>query len=393
MTDRRDLEFLCICAACDRGGLEAAMMYIDAEAFSHEDLRGIFKIIQRLRAAGADGVDYAMLADAVRDAGLEVSKDYLQKITAAAWEASHAQYHARRLRDVVRADRLRAMAFRLEKLTVAPDEVIHDLQEEIESIGGDAETGEQSLGQLLLVPKSTSNIIPTGFPILDQKLGGGLRSKQLLVIGGRPGAGKTSLMTQMCAQMAFAGHKTLMVTIEMSAGEVLGRLKRSIAIDRLAEMPMWLRDDLTDFRQIDSALRTAIRQRGVQAVFVDYIQRVTVTGQDNREKEIRIISSGLKDLARDCNIPVVAGSQLKRGEGGRPKLTDLRESGAIEQDADVVILLGHHDEGEALRTFDIAKQRNGATSQNDIAFDGPRTWFTEVVSEQVDSAAYDNWNL
>jgi replicative DNA helicase len=390
MSDRRDLEFLVLCAACDRGGLEAAMMYIDDGCFAHDDLRGIWKVIMKLRATGIDGVDYAMLADAVSDAGIDVAKDYLQRIASAAWEAGHAQYHARRLRDVVRADRLRLLGMKMERMTVAPDDVVRELKQDLDDITGEAESGEQSIGQLLLAPTIASVIVPTGFPILDQKLGGGLRSKQLLVIGGRPGTGKTSLMGQMAAQMAMAGYRTMLVTIEMSGREMVSRLKRAVSVERLSELQLFIRDDLDHFHQIDSACRTAIRQRGLHAVFVDYIQRVSVPGQENREKEIRMISSGLKDLARHCNIPVVAGSQLKRGEG-RPKLSDLRESGAIEQDADVVILLGHHDDGEGLRTFDVAKQRNGATSQNDIAFDGPRTWFSEVVSETVSPAAYDNW--
>jgi replicative DNA helicase len=162
----------------------------------------------------------------------------------------------------------------------------------------------------------------------------------------------------------------------------------SFVCEELADVPLYI-DDTPAMSVLEwrAKTRRLAHQYGIQAVFVDYLQLMTAPAyKDNRQQEIAAISRGLKALGRELGIPIITMAQLNRSpegrEGHRPRMSDLRESGAIEQDADVVLLL-HREEYykredptvKGLADLIIAKQRNGPTADVELVFDHRLTTF------------------
>lgn len=258
--------------------------------------------------------------------------------------------------------------------------------------------------------------IPTGFSDLDSKLAGMQRSN-LLVLAARPGLGKTALVLNVAQHLSV--EKKIPVgffSLEMSKEELVDRLlvaqadvdawklktgrlseedftKLSEAMGALAEAPLFI-DDTPGLNILE--MRTKARrlqiEEGIRLFIVDYLQ-LADSGRkfDNRVQEVSIISQSLKNLARELQVPVLAVSQLSRAVEARgtkkPQLADLRESGAIEQDADVVIFLYREKEtvvwGEDILTrLLIAKHRNGPLGEIDLVFKGNRIRFYSVEKKR-----------
>ena len=246
--------------------------------------------------------------------------------------------------------------------------------------------------------------IPTGFVDLDNALAGFQRSN-LIILASRPGMGKTSLALNM-AQSLTVKHKLPVgfFSLEMSKEELVDRLlvaqadidawklktgklsdrdftNLSNAMGELAEAPLFI-DDTPALSILE--MRTKARRlqvdSGVELLVVDYLQLARARQLENRVQEVSEISQGLKNLARELKVPVLAVSQLSRAveQRGtkRPQLADLRESGSIEQDADVVMFLWREDD-ENLENMelDIAKHRNGPLRSIKMRFRGDRIRF------------------
>jgi replicative DNA helicase len=245
--------------------------------------------------------------------------------------------------------------------------------------------------------------VPTGYVDLDQQLAG-LQPSNLVIVGGRPGTGKTSFSLGLAAHAALDGrHPVLVFSLEMSHLELTQRLlcsearvdasrmrngrlletdwpKISHAVGRLAEAPIHIDDNphLTVMEIRAKARRLKSRQ-GLGLIVIDYLQLMTGRQKaENRQVEVSEISRGLKILARELEVPVVALSQLSRNletrSDKRPVLADLRESGSLEQDADVVIFL-YRDElynrdspDRGTAEVIVAKHRNGPTGMTQLAF-------------------------
>ncbi len=238
--------------------------------------------------------------------------------------------------------------------------------------------------------------VSTGFRDIDKKLAG-LHPANLIVVAARPSMGKSSLALNMAQNVAENGKPVAFFTLEMSREEVVQRLLSSMAsVDsnklrtgqlgpemwqklaressKLYEMPFFVDDspDLT-VTAIRAKCRRLKRKSDLGLVVVDYLQLMQgPTRSDNRQQEIAEISRSLKNLARELHVPVIAVSQLNRQleqrENKRPRLGDLRESGAIEQDADIVMFI-YRDEyynpdsadTRGIAEVSIAKHRAGAT--------------------------------
>lgn len=213
--------------------------------------------------------------------------------------------------------------------------------------------------------------LETGFYDLDQRLGG-LQAANLLIVAGRPGMGKTALATMIAAQAAEKGAHTLFFSMEMGQSEVTQRLLSSMArVDlnrirygQLADSD-WARAfsaasrmhplkfavstkaDLTILQLRSMARRWKSQNGGLDLVVVDYLQLMSGNSRNGREREVAEISRGLKSLAMELKIPVIALAQLSRAcearDNKRPRLSDLRESGGIEQDADAVLFVYRDD--------------------------------------------------
>lgn len=261
--------------------------------------------------------------------------------------------------------------------------------------------------------------VPTGYKSLDGKLAG-FQDSNLIILAARPGVGKTSFALNIAEFIAT--HEQLpvgMFSLEMSRAELVDRLlvgqanidawrlktgrleeddfdRIAQAMGELADAPLYI-DDTPGINIME--LRTKARRLqlevGIKLLIVDYLQLITTSGKaDNRVVEVSQISQNLKNLARELKIPVIALAQLNRqvearGDG-RPMLADLRESGAIEQDADIVMFLYHEDKDDKEHIkLDIAKHRNGATGSIDLMFRPDRVKFYEVEHRRKKAAAED----
>jgi replicative DNA helicase len=256
--------------------------------------------------------------------------------------------------------------------------------------------------------------VPTGFNDLDERLAG-LQKSNLVIVGARPAAGKTSLALGMAAYAAIeAGVPVLLFSLEMSHLEITQRLlcaearvdatrmrnggllesdwpKISQAIGRLGEAPIYI-DDNPNLTVMDirAKARRLKSREGLGLVVVDYLQLMSGRHDaENRQVEVSEISRGLKILARELEVPVVALSQLSRNlemrSDKRPVLADLRESGSLEQDADVVLFI-YRDElynpdsqDKGIAEIIVAKHRNGPTGVTQLAFLDHHTRFANMA--------------
>ncbi len=333
--------------------------------------------------------------------------------------------------------------------------------------GGDAEMGQaRTLGQAATV--SIASIekalnsgghlsgVTTGLASVNSKIGG-LHASDLLILGGRPGMAKTSLATNMAFAAAERwlrdkddgipddknmGAKTVFFSLEMSSDQLatrilaeqanidseslrMGRISHSdfdrlaAAAARLQTLPLFIDDTpALTIASLRARARRLHRRHGIGLVIVDYLQLLQGTSKtgDNRVQEISEISRGLKTLAKELNVPVIALSQLSRAvesrDDKRPQLSDLRESGSIEQDADIVLFLFREEyyvlsrepkrpvEGDDVKTFDdhakwaaeldrvqglseliVAKQRHGSTGKVRLHFEARVTKFSDLADE------------
>ena len=304
----------------------------------------------------------------------------------------------------------------------------------------------------------------TGFTSLNEKIGG-LHDSDLIILAGRPGMGKTALATNIAfnaanrlltdmqagiEEKASVGAATAFFSLEMSADQLAtrilaensgisseslrtGRISRedfqqlSFASQRLAELPLYIDDTpALTIAALRARARRLKRKHNIGLIVVDYLQLLQGTGRanDNRVNEISEISRGLKTLAKELGVPVIALSQLSRAveqrEDKRPMLSDLRESGSIEQDADMVWFVFREDyyvlsrepkqpvDNDDAKTHDahsawaaemervhglaeliIAKQRHGATGKVRMRFEARITRFSDLAPEEMGNSAYN----
>src|SRR5215468_10914152 len=259
--------------------------------------------------------------------------------------------------------------------------------------------------------------VPTSYTELD-KLTSGFQPSELLILAARPSQGKTALALNFMENIAIrGGHPVEMLSLEMSKESLLQRLVASVAqidahkfrtghlsredwrrmtaaLGTISSSPIWIDDaGSTSVLEIGAKARRLKRDKGLSLLVVDYLQLITARGRFNsRQEEVASISRGLKGLAKELQIPVLVLSQLTRAperEERGPQLSDLRESGAIEQDADVVMFIyrpnffkldvspEEREQAEIL----IAKQRNGPTDKVKFIFKSRLTRFEEAAPD------------
>jgi replicative DNA helicase len=254
--------------------------------------------------------------------------------------------------------------------------------------------------------------LATGFRDLDRKLAG-LQAANLVIVAARPSMGKSALASNIATNVAMDGGTVAMFSLEMSREEIVQRLLCSVgrvdsmklrtgqlgpqlwqkvvhAASRMYKAPIYIDDSgqltVTDIR---AKCRRLKRQHGLDLVIIDYLQLMSGSNRENRQQEIAEISRSLKNLARELDIPILAVSQLNRGlearEDKRPRLGDLRESGAIEQDSDVVMFIYRHEyyhpeaqDTKGLAEVIIAKHRAGSTGRVDMTFLPEFTLFADL---------------
>ena len=395
---------------------------VSAEHFYRPAHASVYEAVHSLYAAG-DPVDPVTVAEVLERSGALETIGGLEGLLSLQMNTpatSNAGSYARIVRENHMLRRLIGVAGEIaEKGYSRPEDVTKavDWAENLMYQIGQGQVGDNSvrIGDLmhgtldrleeLYERGGTITGTPTGFSNLD-KLLSGLQPSSLYVVGARPSMGKTSFALAMAAHAAIRVQRPVLVfSLEMGHMELTQRLLCSearvdstkirdgrlgprdwdqitAACSRLTEAPMWIDDNPNvTVMEIRARARRLKSQTGDLAmVAVDYLQLMTGRhSADNRQVEVAEISRGLKVLARELECPVVALSQLSRNlesrQDKRPMLADLRESGAIEQDADVVMFLYRDDyynpgnaETEGTAEIIVAKNRNGPTDTTSLAF-------------------------
>jgi replicative DNA helicase len=255
--------------------------------------------------------------------------------------------------------------------------------------------------------------VPTGFHDLDQYLSG-LQKSDLIILAARPSMGKTTLALDIARQAALNhGTPVVIFSLEMSTQQLVDRMlaaqsrvnawnlrtgnlstegdfaKIRDSLDSLSKAPIFV-DDLAgnSIVRMRSVCRRIRAEHGIGLIIVDYLQLMSTSkNYDNMVNQVTEISRSLKALAKEFDVPVIALSQLSRAvesRGGRPRLSDLRDSGSIEQDADIVMFIHREDKGkdESEKTniaeILIEKHRNGPVGKVDLYFDEKTTTFMSI---------------
>ena len=250
---------------------------------------------------------------------------------------------------------------------------------------------------------ATQNRISTGLRDLDEKLNGGLAPSDLTVIAARPSMGKTALAVAIAQNAAIENAKKIgIISLEMSKEQIVermlcgelgvdswklhkGKLEESDfermgpVLDKLSAAPIFVDDNMgSSIVELRAKARRLQMEHGLDLLLIDYLQLMSGNNPLNRVQEISEISRSLKEIARELHIPVIAISQLSRSVESRPDkrpiMSDLRDSGSIEQDADIVMMLYRDDyyneESEAVDELEInvVKHRNGALGRIHLHF-------------------------
>lgn len=391
--------------------------------FAVEELRSSFKkgdiryiaVDRQLQAWRADG----------RMASIPLTEDQLRDLYNHAQPGS-ADWYAERITKKAIAARLNAHGhnaiLRARSAAFDPDGDVAAAQSELDGVIRASQDGETTLiGDLLadvleraVTPPTKEDRIPTGFLDLDMLFCGGWAPGQLIVIGARPAMGKTTIALNFARAAAIDnGVPTLVESLEMSEKELstsitcaeaqvaLHHVKQGVVgnsgVQRLARAaakikpaPLHIKDmSSLSMAVLRSRVRNLVRTIGLRIVFIDYLQLMQVGRAENRQQAVADLSRALKLLAKEFNIVVVILCQLNRGPEQRtekrPMVSDLRESGAIEQDADVVILLHREDayERESPRAGEadliVGKHRGGAPGTITVAFQGHYCRFVDMA--------------
>ena len=251
-----------------------------------------------------------------------------------------------------------------------------------------------------------------GFPKLDDLLGG-LEGGDMIVIGARPGVGKSAFVTQVTTSLARSGKRVGFYNLEMQEKQVYERFvvaESGIGLTRLRRAVRFLGDEEERFRRANevlekedriiittgskamSEIRNESRHMGYDVIIIDYLQliRADKTYRGNRYAEVGAISRAIKALAMELNIPIIALSQLNRvsenREGKEPTMAELREAGDIEQDASVILLMWNMSKDSSRKGIKVEKQRQGRTGKIVLRFNGDLMRF-----EETDETPRDDW--
>ena len=351
---------------------------------------------------------------------------YLTELVNAVPTAANIEHYARIIRDhAVRRALINASA-RIGEIAYSEseiDEMLDEAEQALFSVSQDkvkkdfepiSSTLEVTFERLDELSKTKGALrgVPTGLKQLDRMLSG-LQDQNLIILAARPSVGKSSLAINI-AQHAATTNKNgvAFFSLEMGKEAIVDRMisaqgdidnwrittgnleaedfeKYSIAAGELAEAPVYI-DDTPGIgvMEMRTKARRLMLEHDIDIIIVDYLQLVKGRHLDSRVQEVSEISQALKNLARELKVPVLALSQLsraveQRGGDKRPQLSDLRDSGSIEQDADVVSFLYRpDDEDRENHTLIVAKHRNGPTGEFPLYFKGDRTRFYEVEESE-----------
>ncbi|MDR2453741.1 MAG: replicative DNA helicase [Bifidobacteriaceae bacterium] len=356
---------------------------------------------------------------------------YLASLMAAVPTAANAGYYGQIVRDRAVLRRLVDAGTRITQLGYtndgqSVDDLVNSAQSEVYAvtergaaedyhrIGDIIDPVVEDIERMSATPGHVTGI-PTGFHDLDS-LTGGLHGGQMVIVAARPGKGKSTLGLDFARSAAIRhGLGTVLFSLEMSREEITQRLlsaesgvmlkhlrsgsvqiewwqRISSRIGPIKQAPLFIDDSPNmSLMEIRAKCRRLKQRNDLKLVIIDYLQLMSSGKRvESRQQEVSEFSRALKLLAKELDVPVVAISQLNRAaeqrENKRPELSDLRESGSLEQDADVVILISRLDSKEDERakgeaTLILAKHRNGPTADINVAFQGHLSRFANMAED------------
>lgn len=407
---------------------------LHAGHFYRADHRTIFETISKL-IAGNHTADVMTVFERLQASGKAEQVGGLAYLNALA-QNTPGSANARRyagividrwkLRGILAAvDEVRTLVFERKGRDVS--EIISEAQAKFEPLAESRSDGPKFISEFLLplveeIDEQSHGVLPsvtpTGFRDLDKKLDGGMNVGELIVIAGRPSMGKTALALDIGARVARTGGTALIFSLEMPGKQLtqrslardgripMPRIKNGAlltktdfenlakATEGLANLPMLIDESAAlSVAEITSRSRAVKRQHGLSLIVVDYLGLMGGGESENRTQQVGSFSRGLKGLAKRLNVPVIALSQLNRGVENRtdkrPTMADLRESGDIEQDADVILFI-YRDEvyypdspDRGTAEIIVAKHRNGEIGMTRLAFIGEHTMFADLAPGYV----------
>jgi replicative DNA helicase len=422
----------------DKKGIDDVIDILKSDAFYKEAHKEIYSAIHTL-FQNSEPTDLLTVSNQLRKNGkLEfVGGDfYLIGLTQKVASSAHIEFHARIIIQKYIQRRLISISSEIIEQSYNETADVFDLLDDAESklfevTQGNLKKSSESAKDL--VKQAVSKIqeignqegmsgLETGFTKLDA-LTSGWQPSDLIIIAARPGMGKTAFVISMAKNMAIDfGHPVALFSLEMSSVQLITRMISSetgltseklrkgnlepheweqlnVKVKNLTDSPIFI-DDTPSLSIFDlrAKARRLASQHGIKIIVIDYLQLMTAGGaaNGNREQEISMISRNLKALAKELNIPVIALSQLSRavetrGGSKRPLLSDLRESGAIEQDADIVSFIfrpeyygltewddDDHSPCEGQGEFIVAKHRNGGMDNIRLKFTGHLAKFSDL---------------
>ena len=423
----------------EKGAYTTVCDILKPESFYDPNNQRIYEAIQALGAAQRP-IDMLTVAEQLRLDGTLVQVGgmaYISELTMMVTSSAHLEYHARIVAQKYLARELISFASAIEAKAFDESNDVDDLLQEAEgrlfeisqrNVKKDVTQIDPVIGQAIEQIQAAANResglsgLESGYHDLD-KLTSGWQNSDLIIIAARPAMGKTAFVLSMAKNMAVEYNTPVAIfSLEMSNLQLVNRLisntceleGEKIKSGRLSQIewdqlmsrikhlngaPLYIDDtpSLSIF-ELRTKARRLVREHQVKFIIIDYLQLMNASGMKfgSREQEVSMISRSLKQLAKELNIPIVALSQLNRAvesrtDGKRPQLSDLRESGAIEQDADIVCFIHrpeyylHSDQDASgndirgLAEFIVAKHRSGKVDDVKMRF---RSKF----------ARFENWN-
>ena len=430
----------------DRDAITNVVNSLQPDMFYKEQHQEIYRAAKMLFQEN-EPIDLLTISDWLRkEKKLESAGglSYLASLTNKVASAANIEYHARIVRERYVLRQLINICGDISKKAYDDPKDVLELLDDAETdlfniVDGNFSRESKELGvvvdqameEIIQIQQMDSgfNGVPTGIRAIDDKIGG-WQNSDLVILAARPGMGKTSFVLSIARNAAIDFKKNVaLFSLEMSSSQLAHRLfaiESGIAADRISKAKLdgreWeqlmsvmqvlktdklIIDDTPGLSIFDlrAKCRRLKHKYDIDLIIIDYLQLMTANSegdrnrQGNREQEISLISRSLKGLAKDLNVPVIALSQLsrqveQRGGDKRPQLSDLRESGSIEQDADQVLFI-YRPEYYKMETFSdgtpsagkaeiqIAKNRHGSTADVRVRFDAQFTKFADDVENDI----------
>lgn len=347
--------------------------------FEHDHHKQIFSAAAKLYA-DCQPIDLISIAVYLRSQKSSVPPHYLAELSNRVASTANLEYHARILKQYGIRRKLQRLAFDLQKQLNDEGSDVFDIAAQAERTLGElagpvtntTEIATASMDALKRIESAKNNGgiigIHTGFSSFDA-ITGGLQPDDMIIIGGRPGMGKSAFVQDVALNVAAEGYSVAIFSLEMSTEQITDRfisksveipvirmrsgnindaelLRISDRVNDLTEAPIWIDDTAgITLRDLGYRIRRFVKKYNVKLVIIDYLQLINNDKKGGtRENEVSEISRRLKTLAKESKIPIIALSQLSRavesrGGSKRPQLSDLRESGSLEQDSDLVAFL------------------------------------------------------